>query len=78
MKKIKRSTLTPLALLVYLVAIAVYAYPGRNPDMNITWLQYGLTIVITLVCIIVLRILLVKRENVREKIKKKDKEKENV
>lgn len=70
MKKIKRSIITPLALLIYLIAIAVYAYPGRNPDMSITWVQYGLTIGITLVCIIVLRILLIKRENAREKMKK--------
>jgi peptidoglycan biosynthesis protein MviN/MurJ (putative lipid II flippase) len=68
MKKIKRSVLMPLALLIYLIFIAIYAYPGRNPEINVTWLQYAITAGVTLACIIVLRILMVKREKMRKKI----------
>ncbi len=67
----KRSRIIPLALLVYLIVISIYAYPGRNHKLNITWEQYGLTIGITLVCIIVLSYLLKKRDKTRDDMKKK-------
>ncbi len=65
----KRSYLVPLALLVYLIGISIYAYPGRMP--NITWTQYGLTIGITLVCIVILYFLLKKRDQMRDQRRKK-------
>ena len=67
--KLKRSLVVPLALLIYLIGISIYAYPERNPE--ITWSQYWMTIGITLVCIVILKFLLAKRDKMREKLKKK-------
>ena len=66
----KRHKLVPLVLLIYLVAISVYAWPGRNPD--ITYWQYGITIAVTVVCIIVLSYLMKKREEARNKNRDKN------
>lgn len=60
----KRSRILPLVLLVYLVGISIYSWPGRNPE--ISYLQYGLTIGITLVCIIALTFFLKKRDKFRD------------
>jgi cbb3-type cytochrome oxidase subunit 3 len=62
--KIKRSIGLPAALLLYLIAIAIYAFPERMPQ--VTYTQWITTIVVTLVCIVVLYFVLKKREKFRE------------
>ena len=61
--KIKRHIGVPAALLLYLIVIAIYAFPGRMPQ--ITYTQWTTTIVVTLGCIVVLHFLLKKREKFR-------------
>ena len=63
--KIKRSIGVPAALLLYLIVIAVYAWPGRKPE--VTYVQWIAVVVITLVCIIALHFFLEKREKHRNK-----------
>lgn len=65
----KRHKLVPLALLTYLVAISIYAWPGRNPEVS--YWQYGITIGVTVVCIIVLSYLMKKREETRNQNRNK-------
>ena len=60
MKKLKKSTTVPLALFIYLVGMSIYFYPGRKPQVS--WEQYGFTIGITLVCIILISYLYRRRE----------------
>ncbi len=59
-------------MLVYLAAMSIYGWPGRNHDVSYT--QYWLTIAITFVCIIALSYFLKKRDEYRDK-NKIDKEK---
>lgn len=66
--KMKRSNLLPLVLLIYLLGMAVYAWPERNS--GITEIQYWSTIGITLVCIIALTYFLKRRDKFRDKDKK--------
>lgn len=68
----KKHYIIPAVLLVYLGGIAVYTYPERKPD--ISWMQYGLTIGITFVCIVILAYLLKRREVIREDNKRKREE----
>ena len=65
--KIKRHIGVPGALLLYLIAISIYSWPGRSPE--ITYSQWIATIVITLGCIIALYFFLKKRERFRNKRK---------
>jgi len=67
--KIKRSIGLPAALLLYLIVMGVYAWPGRSPE--VTYTQWGSVIAITLACIVILYFLLKKREKYREKLNKK-------
>ncbi len=64
-RMMKRHKLVPLVLLIYLIVVGVFAWPGRNPD--ISYLQYGITIGVTVVCIVVLSYLLKKRDETRKK-----------
>ena len=66
--KLKKSTTVPLALLIYLIAISIYAYPGRKPDVS--WGEYGFTIGITLVCIILISYLYRRRDKYRDQMNK--------
>ena len=63
--KIKRHIGVPAALLLYLIAMGVYTWPGRNAGT--TYLQWGVVITITLACIVILYFLLKKREKYRNK-----------
>ena len=63
--KIKRSVGVPAALLLYLIVIAIYAWPGRLPQ--ITYTQWIATVVITLGCIVALYFFLKKREKFRNR-----------
>lgn len=60
--KVKRSTLLPLILLVYL---AVMAYIGRGEFLAGNYLYYFGIIGATLLCIILLHFFLKKRERLR-------------
>ena len=64
--KIKRHIGVPAALLLYLIVIAVYAYPksGRLPE--VTYSQWFITIGVTLACIVALYFVLKKREKFRK------------
>ena len=65
----KRSVILPLILLIYLIGISIYAWPGRNPE--ISFMQYGITIAVTLIVIVILFFLLKRRDKLRENMKKK-------
>lgn len=64
MKKIRRSTLVPLLLLVYL---AVMAWIGRGELLAGHYLYYFGIIAATLLCIWLLRRFLLRREQMRHK-----------
>lgn len=68
----KKQYTVPAILLLYLTGIALYTYPGRNPQ--ISWWQYGLTIGITFVCIIALSYLLKRKAKFREEMRRKREE----
>ncbi|MCL2649596.1 MAG: hypothetical protein FWD60_01055 [Candidatus Azobacteroides sp.] len=61
--KIKRSIGVPAALLLYLIAIGIYAWPGHNS--NVTYGQWTAVITVTFGCIVVLYFLLRRRERHR-------------
>ncbi len=67
--KLKRSTTIPLILLIYLIGMSIYAWPGRNQGLS--YIQYGATILVTLACIVFLWILFKKRDKMRDKNKKR-------
>ena len=60
----------PIALLLYLAAMAIYAWPGRNPGSSLSYTNYWATIGVTLACIIALTYFLRKRDKFRNKNKK--------
>lgn len=64
MKRIKKSLLIPIVLLVYL---AIMAYMGRNIFLEGNYLEYFGIIVVTLLCIVILFFTLRKQEEVRER-----------
>ena len=66
--KIKRHIGVPAALLLYLIAIGIYTWPGHNPD--VTYTQWGGVVGITLACIVALYFLFKKRDKNREKMGK--------
>ncbi len=67
--KLKRAIIMPVALLIYLAAIAIYAWPGRNPG-SISYANYWAIIGVTLACIVALTYLLRKRDKIREENRK--------
>ena len=62
----------PIALLIYLAAMAIYAWPGRNPDASIGYANYWATIGVTFACIIALTYFLRKRDKFRNNRKKRE------
>lgn len=62
--KLRRATVIPLILLVYL---GVMAYIGRGELLSGNYLYYFGIIATTLLCILLLRIFLVKRERLRDR-----------
>ncbi|MDD2953300.1 MAG: hypothetical protein PHC95_09080 [Parabacteroides sp.] len=67
----KKINITTIALLVYLIVMSIIGWPGNNPENNYT--EYFLIIGATLVVIILLRYLQVKRMRMRGKWDKEDK-----
>ncbi len=63
--KIKRSIGVPAALLLYLIVMAVYSWPGRQPE--VTYTQWIAVVAITFVCIVALHFVLEKRDKFRNK-----------
>jgi hypothetical protein len=63
----KRINIITGALLVYLVMMSVFGWPGKKPDPD--YLQYFLVLGVSLVTIIVLRFLQIHRHKMREKLK---------
>lgn len=63
----KKVNITSLALLIYLIVMSVIGWPGRNPNLNYT--QYFLVIGGTLLVIILLRFLQIRRLKLRNKWK---------
>jgi len=61
--KIKRAIGVPAALLLYLIVMAIYAWPGRHPE--VTYTQWIVTVIITLACIVFLYFFMKKREKFR-------------
>ena len=61
----KKINITTIALLVYLIVMSIIGWPGNNPGNNYT--EYFLMIGATLVIIILLRYLQVKRLRMRDK-----------
>lgn len=66
----KKINITTIALLVYLIVMSIISWPGNNPGNNYT--EYFLIIGATLVFIILLRYLQVKRLRTRDKWNKDD------
>jgi len=62
--KIKRHIGVPATLLVYLIAMGIYTWPGRQ--MGISYVQWCVIVVFTLICIVILYFLLKKREKYRK------------
>ena len=65
----------PVALLLYLAAMAIYAWPGRNPGSSLSYTNYWATIGVTLACIIALTYFLKKRDKFRNERKKNEENK---
>ena len=66
----KKINITTIALLVYLIVMSIIGWPGNNPGNSYT--EYFLMIGATLVIIILLRYLHVKRLRMRDKWNKDD------
>ena len=66
----KKINITTIALLVYLIVMSIIGWPGNNPGNSYT--EYFLMIGATLVIIILLRSLQVKRLRMRDKWNKDD------
>ena len=66
MKKLKKSTIIPLALLIYLIAMA---YIGRHHYLAGDYLFYFGIIAATLIIIIVLHFVLKKKEKLQQRNK---------
>lgn len=66
----KKINITTIALLVYLIVMSIIGWPGNNPGNSYT--EYFLMIGATLVIIILLRYLQVKRLRMRDKWNKDD------
>lgn len=64
----KKINITTFALLAYLVVMGVIGWPGNNPENSYT--EYLLIIGATLVIILLLRYLQIKRFRMRDKWRK--------
>lgn len=69
-KFMKRHILLPVVLLVYLICMAYFAYPGKNPEGGLSYVQYYITIGITLIIIGLLAYFLKRKEDNKKKLKK--------
>lgn len=69
----KKANITSLALLAYLIVMSVIGWPGKE-NANLNYTEYFIMIGVTLVVIILLRFLQIKRAKIRENWKKKSPE----
>lgn len=67
--KIKKHVALPLVLLIYLAFMAVYTYPGRTGNEELSFTQYYITVGITVLIIIALYFFQKKKDENREKYK---------
>lgn len=67
----KKVNITSIALLIYLVVMSVLGWPGRNANLSYT--QYFCIIGGTVLIIILLRFLQIKRLKMRDKWKEENK-----
>ncbi|MCC8093945.1 MAG: hypothetical protein LIP05_00395 [Tannerellaceae bacterium] len=63
----KRINISTAVLLIYLIVMAIFGWPGNKPDPD--YIQYGVIIGASVIVIIVLRIVQIKRLKAREKWK---------
>ncbi|MCC8133819.1 MAG: hypothetical protein LIP04_09810 [Tannerellaceae bacterium] len=63
----KRINISTAVLLIYLIVMAIFGWPGNKPDSD--YIQYGVIIGASVIVIIVLRIVQIKRLKAREKWK---------
>ncbi len=68
----KRINITSLVLLVYLAVMAFIGWPGKQPEPDYT--QYFLIIGLSVVVILLLRFVQIKRMKIREQLKQQDRE----
>lgn len=61
----KKINITSAVLLVYLIVMSVIGWPGSKPDGN--FVEYFCIMGVTLVVIILLRLVQIKRFKIREK-----------
>lgn len=66
----KKANITSLALLAYLIVMSVIGWPGRA-NANLNYTEYFCMIGVTLVVIVLLRIVQIKRAKAREEWKNK-------
>ncbi|MCD7913819.1 MAG: hypothetical protein LUG96_00215 [Tannerellaceae bacterium] len=63
----KRINISTAVLLIYLIVMAIFGWPGNKLDPD--YIQYGVIIGASVIVIIVLRIVQIKRLKAREKWK---------
>ena len=71
----KRINITSIVLLIYLAIMSVVGWPGNKP--NADYLGYATIIGVTLIVIILLRFMQIKRLKTREKFKKENTDRQN-
>ncbi|MDL2224510.1 hypothetical protein LJB92_04270 [Bacteroidales bacterium OttesenSCG-928-M06] len=67
--KIKKHIILPLVLLIYLAFMAYYFYPGKEGNGELSFIQYYITIGVTLVIIIALYFFQKKKDQNKKKYK---------
>jgi len=66
----KKINITTIILLIYIAVMAVIGWPGKNPEPD--YIQYFSILGISLVVIVALRFVQIKRMKIRNKWKKGD------
>lgn len=69
----KRINITTGVLLVYLIVMSVWGWPGKQPDPD--WIQYLSVMGVSLFVIFLLRYLQIKRMKMRDKWKEENEKK---
>jgi len=71
----KKINITTAILLLYLLAISVIGWPGKNPQNGYT--EYLIIMGTSLIVIFILRFVQIKRFNARQELKDKQERKED-
>lgn len=66
----KKINITTAILLIYLIVMSVWGWPGKQPQPD--WVQYFVVMGISLVVIFLLRFLQIKRLKMRDKWKEEN------